>query len=158
MAYKKILVPHDGSRTSDRALESAIPIAKATRAKVVLLNVIEEVFVPPTVTNLGYSKTTGEKLTATTLAKELYHEMRREAATMLEQKRQKHWDEKHLQIESRVVTGYPPDKIIEFIREQGIDLVVMGTTGLQGIAKIGTIGSVARKVSEESPCPVILVH
>jgi nucleotide-binding universal stress UspA family protein len=56
------------------------------------------------------------------------------------------------------MVGYPPDKITEFIRAQGIDLVVMGTAGLHGIAKIATIGSVARKVSEASLCPVILVQ
>lgn len=159
MTYKKILIPHDGSGASDRALESAIPIAKATGAQVVLLNVIGEVYIPAGVTDLGYSKTTGEELTATTLAKELYHEMRKDAAIMLDQKKQKYLkEEKNLVIESRVVMGYPPDKITEFIRELGIDLVVMGTTGLQGIVKIATIGSVARKVSEASSCPVILVH
>ena len=159
MTYKKILVPHDGSDASDRALEAAVPIAKATGAQVVLLNVIQEVIIPAGVTDLGYSKTTGEKLTATTLTKELHQKMRKDAAIMLDQKKQKYLKGKeNLVIESRVVMGYPPDKISEFIQEQGIDLVVMGTTGLQGIAKIATIGSVARKVSEASLCPVILVH
>lgn len=159
MAYKKILVPHDGSAASDRALESAIPIAKAAGAQVVLLNVIGEVIIPAGVTDLGYSKTTGEKLTPTTLTKELYQEMRKDALLMLNQKKQKYLDEdENPVIESRVMIGCPPDKITEFVREQHIDLVVMGITGLQGIAKIATIGSVARKVSEASSCSVILVQ
>jgi nucleotide-binding universal stress UspA family protein len=159
MVYKKILVPHDGSSVSDRALESAVSIAKASSAQVVLLNVIQEVIIPVGFTDLGYSKRTGEKLTATTLAKELYHEMRKDAAAMLDQKKQKYLNEvENLAIESRIMVGYPPDKITEFIRAQGIDLVVMGTAGLHGIAKIATIGSVARKVSEASLCPVILVQ
>lgn len=140
-------------------MESAIPIAKARGAQVVLLNVIGEVIIPAGVTDLGYSKTTGEKLTPTTLTKELYHEMRKDALLILDQKKQKYLDkDENLVIESRVMIGYPTDKIVEFIREQRIDLVVMGTTGLQGIAKIAAIGSVARKVSEASLCPVILVH
>jgi nucleotide-binding universal stress UspA family protein len=159
MVYKKILVPHDGSSVSDRALESAVSIAKATGAQVMLFNVIQEVIIPAGATDLGYSKRTGEKLTVTTLTKELYQEMRKDAAAMLDQRRQECLKEaENLAIESRIVIGYPPDKITEFIREQGIDLVVMGTRGLQGIAKIATIGSVTRKVSEASSSPVILVQ
>jgi nucleotide-binding universal stress UspA family protein len=159
MAYKKIMVPHDGSSASDRALESAASIAKAAGAQVVLLNVIQEVIIPAGATDLGYSKRTGEKLTATTLTKELYQEMKKDATAMLDQRKQKYLKKVgDLAIESRIMIGHPPDKITEFMREQGIDLVVMGTTGLQGIAKIATIGSVARKVSEASPCPVILVQ
>jgi len=157
MAYKKILVPHDGSGASDRALERAVPIASASGAKIILLNVIPVIVIPPVMTDYGYSKTTGERLTAATLEKELYYEMRKDAANMLERKRKKYSRQK-VTMEPKLVVGHAPDKITEFIREQNIDLVVMGTTSLQGIAKIATIGSVARKVSEESPCPVILVH
>ncbi|HEX7033338.1 MAG TPA: universal stress protein [Nitrososphaera sp.] len=155
--YKKILVPHDGSGASDRALERAVPIANAAGAKIMLLHVIPVIVIPPVMTDYGYSKTTGEKLTAATLEKELYYEMKKDAANMLDQRKKKYARQKAT-IEPKLAVGYAPDKITEFIREQNIDLVVMGTTSLQGIAKIATIGSVARKVSEESPCPVILVH
>ncbi|MEP0824558.1 MAG: universal stress protein [Nitrososphaera sp.] len=156
-AYKKILVPHDGSGASDRALERAVPIANASGAKIILLHVLPVIVIPPVMTEYGYSKTTGERLTAATLEKELYYEMRKDASNMLEQKRKKYAKQK-VTMETKLLVGYPSDKITEFIRDQKVDLVVMGTTGLQGIAKIATIGSVARKVSEDSPCPVILVH
>jgi nucleotide-binding universal stress UspA family protein len=90
MTYKKILIPHDGSSASDRALESAIPIAKAAGAQVILLNVIEEVFIPQAVTDLGYSRISGEKLTAASLAKELYHMGRKEAQLMLDERKNKY--------------------------------------------------------------------
>jgi nucleotide-binding universal stress UspA family protein len=61
-------------------------------------------------------------------------------------------------IKPKVVIGRTADKITEFVREHDIDLVVMGTTSLKGISKIAAIGSVARKVSETSVCPVILVR
>lgn len=157
MAYKKILVPYDGSDPSDRALKSAIAIAKAAGSQIVLLNVVEEVLIPATMTELGYSKTTGEKFTPATLKKELTQHLKQKAAAMLDQKKHKH-DSENIAIETRTLIGYPPEAIIEFAKEQHVDLVIMGTTGQRGILNVAVIGSVARKVSEESPCPIILVH
>ncbi|WP_415311654.1 universal stress protein [Candidatus Nitrosocosmicus sp. FF01] len=37
-------------------------------------------------------------------------------------------------------------------------LVVMGTVGLRGISKLHAIGSVARNVSENCACNILLVH
>ena len=45
----KILVPHDGTDMSDRALEKAVELAKAFNAQLVLLNVIEQIPVPPSI-------------------------------------------------------------------------------------------------------------
>lgn len=157
MTYKKILVPHDGSAKADLALEHAISIAKATGGKLILLNVVEEVFIPQAVTDLGYSKTTGERLTAATLAKEIYHQQRSEAGTILNKRKEK-YDKNGSLIELRIVMGYPLKKIPDFIQENNIDLVVMGTTGLHGVSKVSAIGSLARRVSELSVSPVILVQ
>ncbi len=46
----KILVPHDDTEMSDRALEKAIEFAKAFGAELVLLHVIEDISVPSTIT------------------------------------------------------------------------------------------------------------
>ena len=43
----KILVPHDGTEMSDRALERLVELAKTFKAELVLLHVIEEIPVPP---------------------------------------------------------------------------------------------------------------
>lgn len=157
MAFDKILVPHDGSTASDRALECAIPIAEATGGRIILLNVVEEVFIPPAITDLGYSKRTGEKLTPESLAKELQHEEERKTKIMLD-KIKKEYDPKGTLIESIVLVGYPSETITKFIKEQSVDLVVVGTTGLSGIHKVTAFGSVARRVSETSPCQMILVR
>src|SRR3989344_4694048 len=47
---------------------------------------------------------------------------------------------------------------LKMLEEKEIDLVVIGSKGLGGISRIMAIGSVARKVSEHSPCPVLLIH
>ena len=43
----KILVPHDGTEMSDKALQKATELANAFKAQVVLLHVIEQIPVPP---------------------------------------------------------------------------------------------------------------
>jgi nucleotide-binding universal stress UspA family protein len=45
----KILVPHDGTEMSDRALQRAVELAKAFNAQLVLLNVIEQIPIPPSI-------------------------------------------------------------------------------------------------------------
>jgi nucleotide-binding universal stress UspA family protein len=44
--YEKILVPHDGSEMSDKALIHAAYLAKISGAEIVLLNVIENEIIP----------------------------------------------------------------------------------------------------------------
>ena len=56
-----------------------------------------------------------------------------------------------------IKTGVTSVEIIDYIKQQGIDLVVMGTHGRSGIEHI-LIGSVAEKVVRKSPCPVLTVR
>jgi len=54
-------------------------------------------------------------------------------------------------------TGVTFVEIIDYINEEGIDLVVMGTHGRSCIEHM-LIGSVAEKVVRKSPCPVLTVR
>lgn len=45
----KILVPHDGTEMSDKALGRAVVLAKAFNAQLILLNVIEQIPVSPSI-------------------------------------------------------------------------------------------------------------
>jgi nucleotide-binding universal stress UspA family protein len=47
-------------------------------------------------------------------------------------------------------------EIIEYVREQEIDLVVIGTHGRSGLMHI-LMGSVAERIVRKSPCPVLTV-
>ena len=53
--YQKILVPHDGSEMSDKALSHATYLSKISGAEIVILNVIEHDVVPPSAL-LGFVK------------------------------------------------------------------------------------------------------
>lgn len=55
-----------------------------------------------------------------------------------------------------VSTGRPDRGIVEYAREHGIDLVVMGTHGRTGLAHLA-LGSVAENVVRLAPCPVVVL-
>jgi nucleotide-binding universal stress UspA family protein len=56
-----------------------------------------------------------------------------------------------------VVAGDAAEKIIEYIEDQRIDLVIMGTHGRKGMDKI-IFGSVAERVVKTSPVPVMVAN
>ncbi len=60
-------------------------------------------------------------------------------------------------LETRVAVGKPADKILEVAKQEGVDLIIMGTHGRKGLeAKI--FGSVCLKVSRETDVPVLTIH
>jgi nucleotide-binding universal stress UspA family protein len=56
-----------------------------------------------------------------------------------------------------VVAGDASEEIINYIEDQNIDLVIMGTHGRKGMDKI-IFGSVAERVLKTSPVPVMVVN
>jgi nucleotide-binding universal stress UspA family protein len=91
------------------------------------------------------------------LAKEIYYEMKKIAQKLLDSKK-KQCEDNGVSVETAVSYGNVSGSILDLIKSKNADLVVMGTTGLSGISKIKVLGSVARNISEKSPCPVLLVH
>jgi nucleotide-binding universal stress UspA family protein len=60
-------------------------------------------------------------------------------------------------VEPRVAQGSPADKIIETAKNEGIDLIIMGTHGRRGLER-AIFGSVCDKVVRTAPCPVVTVN
>lgn len=60
-------------------------------------------------------------------------------------------------LETRVAMGSPAEKILDVAKEEGIDLIIMGTHGRKGLeAKI--FGSVCLKVARDADVPVLTIH
>lgn len=57
----------------------------------------------------------------------------------------------------RIEAGEPSDTILRTASDGGADLVVMGTHGRTGLARL-LIGSVAEAVLRRSPCPVLTIR
>jgi nucleotide-binding universal stress UspA family protein len=55
-----------------------------------------------------------------------------------------------------LLEGEPATEIVQFARENGMDLIVMGTHGRSGLERL-LMGSVAEKVMREAPCSVLVV-
>jgi nucleotide-binding universal stress UspA family protein len=55
------------------------------------------------------------------------------------------------------MSNAPAPTIVQFAKDQNIDLIVMGTRGRKGVAHL-LLGSVAEHVVRTAPCPVLTVH
>jgi nucleotide-binding universal stress UspA family protein len=66
MGFSTILVPHDGSKPSDKALDTAIELVKMSKnPHILLLHVIPEMEIPPVLERPIRSRKTGETTTTT---------------------------------------------------------------------------------------------
>ena len=158
MQYKTILIPHDGSKFSDKAVDVAIELAMISKeSHVILLHVMPEIPTPLVLERPIHSHRTGEVTTISEYSKELYKDIHSNVFKMLD-KRKRKFEELNISVEIRSVVGYPSDVILSEAAKNNVNLIIMGTAGLRGISKIKALGSVARRVSEQAVCPVLLVH
>lgn len=136
-----VLVPLDGSP----AAEQAIPYAKALLASegaIALLRVVPEA--DPMLTELHWSLAASDDAGMTAARKALQQVIARQ-------------QDGHLIWTSRTAQGDPAGQILQEISRDAIDVVVMATHGRGAIAR-ALFGSVADRVSRESPVPVLLVR
>jgi nucleotide-binding universal stress UspA family protein len=61
-----------------------------------------------------------------------------------------------LEVEALVREGYPATVIVEEAVSQGADLLVIGTHGHTGLKHL-LLGSIAERVVQKAPCPVLTV-
>lgn len=60
-------------------------------------------------------------------------------------------------VATEVVGRTAPEAILDYARDEEVDLVVMGTEGKRGWRR-GVLGSVAEAVTRRAPCPVLTVR
>lgn len=135
MQFKKILMPTDFSESSNGAISLAGTLSKALGAELVLAHVME-----PATAYVG-----SDIYIATNEVDEEPLKAR------LEEMAKAHPD---LDIETRVTNGDVASAIIDLANEIKSDLIVMGTHGRTGIARM-LMGSVAESVMRSAPCPVL---
>ena len=59
---------------------------------------------------------------------------------------------------SQILYGDPANQIIDYSNNNRVDLIVMGSNGLQGLSKFKGLGSVSRKVSEAVSRPMTIMR
>jgi nucleotide-binding universal stress UspA family protein len=152
MVTSRILVPHDGTEMSDKALDKATEFAKALKAEIVIVHVVDSRFVPPSAT-LGFIS---EKSTLEDAKIQLIRILKSGAELMLKDRMAKA-KESGASVRFLLGVGSPAEEIVSITRSEKADLIIMGSKQLRK-EKLSALGSVARKVSEIAPCPVMIVH
>ena len=145
--FKRILVPVDGSSTSNRGFEQAVALARAHGATLCLLNVVDEhVIVQHT-----------EDMAA--LTDQFLESMRRSGQAVLDKAKaaagRSGVDCRTVLVEN--IASSVADIIVEQAKKQRADVIVMGTHGRRGIRRL-VMGSDAEGVVRNSPVPVLLVR
>ena len=158
MVFKIILVPHDGSAMSDKALDKAAEIAKLVKgSQIIIIHVIPEI-PTPIFSRVIRSPETGEVITFSEYMISIYQEMESEMREKLEYKKKK-YSLDGMSIEIFITIGNPSDKILEYAIDKKVDLIVIGSIGVTGVSKFFKgVGSVSRNVSEKVSCPVLIVR
>ncbi|MEM6641873.1 MAG: universal stress protein [Bacteroidota bacterium] len=140
---KNILVPVDFSEVSEAAAQFAIDLAKKKKASITLLNSTPMSFVGdyPFPTYSGADVWRDEVITS------IINQM----ARMIED-----LETESIQIQSKVSSLGLVPAILDQIKKEEVDLVVMGTNGASGLDEF-LIGSNTEKVVRQVHCPVISV-
>ena len=142
---KSVLYATDFSRPSLAALPHAIAAAKERRAELIVLHVL-----PPPIGSdaMGY------------VPSRMYEEMK--AAVVRDAQRRlallvARVSRARLPVRSLLVEGLPQEEIPRTARRVKAALVIVGTHGRTGIARL-LMGSVAAQVIGTSPCPVLTIR
>jgi universal stress protein A len=141
---KQILVPTDFSPSAWKALEDAAAIADTWGAWLDLLYVWEfpSLAVPAELGGYGIPSPAIEKASAE--AQCLMEELLCEA-------RAKGFAIRH----AKAMPGNPHRMIVEAAKAGSYDLIVIGSHGRRGLARV-MLGSVAEQVVRHAPCPVLV--
>ena len=142
--YKNILVAVDGSATSQRGLDEAMRVAKATGGRLRLVHVVNELIVsdlPVTCYDLiaGALRESGVKVLEAAAASA------RRADVACEPKL----------IET--LGGRAADEIVREATQWPAELIVLGTHGRRGLKRLA-MGSDAELVLRLAPVPVLIVR
>jgi nucleotide-binding universal stress UspA family protein len=141
----RILVPTDFSEPAAAALKWAATLAKEFDARLYLLHVVPEPYAYPWGTELSTLPMTDVLAQSEEASRGRLKELA--ASTNLPVDR----------VVTNAVIGTPVDQVLALVKDQQIDLVVLGTHG-RGLVGHLLLGSVAERVVRRSPVPVLTVH
>jgi nucleotide-binding universal stress UspA family protein len=130
----KILVPLDGSELGEVALAYARELAAATHAQVHLVCVAERPEVESRRLYMAYLGKTAERFR---------EQLKRSGSDA--------------PVTTICLGGEPADAVLTYAEQVGVNLIIMASHGHSGIMR-WTMGSTARKISQRSMVPVLLVR
>lgn len=150
---KKILVPHDGSKMSDKALRYAIYLSKLTRADLLILNVMDQPNILIPASAIVFSSP-GDKLDKIKndlqrLSKEYSNQVLEKAMELTKQ-------EEVINSSYIIRSGKTVDEIVAVSEKRNIDLIVMASSRIASTIRI--LGSTTKGVLNSIRKPVLVIH
>jgi nucleotide-binding universal stress UspA family protein len=143
-SFRRILMATDFTEASGPAWERAVELARENGAELFLAHVYE----PPNAVQA--------EAVAPGVFEEWKTTLRANAAQKLQRIAGEAWKSGVL-AHTLVLTGMPDEAIAEAAREHTIDLIVIGTHGRTGFARL-FLGSVAARLIATAPCAVLTVR
>jgi universal stress protein A len=138
---QRVLVPVDFSDCSHKALQYALPFAKAFDATITILHVVEPFYLVPEMAGVD----------VVLIEKQLREGGERQLAAL----RKEVGDSAAAETLLRV--GRPEAEILKAARELASDLIILSTHGRTGLAHV-FMGSTAEQIVRRAGCPVLVVR
>ena len=139
---RRILVPLDFSRHADSVLEWAAHLAQEHGSRLLLLHAY-------------HLPVEFQQLEGAYLPQDFWASVKSEAEQNLNRYAEP-LRAQGLEVEVVVREGYPATVIEEEAVDRQADLIVIGTRGLSGLKHL-LLGSIAERVVQKAPCPVLTV-
>jgi nucleotide-binding universal stress UspA family protein len=162
MEAQKIVVPIDYSENSEHAIQWGASLAQKYGAQLLLLHVIpkavEEVY-PQGARSLSPIASYYEGMAPGSLPaiqQPIVIDLQEKAQTRLHSFACKSLRQPTL-VQVKVAVGKPAEEILRVAREEGADMIVMGTHGRTGLRHL-LLGSVAEEVTRHASCPVFTLR
>jgi len=139
---RTILVPIDFSDSARNIIEWAAHLSRESKSKLVLFHAY-------------HLPVEFQQLEGAYLPPDFWANVKSEAQASLARHEAELRESGH-SVESVVREGYAATAIVDEANELGADLIVIGTHGLSGLKHM-LLGSVAERVVQKAPCPVLTV-
>jgi nucleotide-binding universal stress UspA family protein len=137
--FRKMLIANDGSKGGDHALAFAIDLARRLDLALHMVCVEELPWFPASVDEVIEQQGADERIFDGVIDR-----ARAKAAG------------KNVTLEAHVIAGHPVSSIVEFIRQGGYDLLVIGYMGHSALYN-RVIGSTTDRLVELAPCTVMVI-
>ena len=142
--FQRILVATDFSPASTPAFEESVKIARREGAELLIAHAYQE----PGLVELSRAPS------------DVYAQWDQQLREGAERKLQplvEHARNEGVEARGLILTGFADEAIVQAARREGADLIVIGTHGRRGAARL-FLGSVAARVISMAPCPVMTMR
>lgn len=153
----KIMVAFDFSKYSKNALAYAVELADSLGASLVMVNIINERDLKAirTITKEDMFSSSAEKYKKETM--KLYVSNKKEELSKKIDELIEEANGTHLSIKKVFRVGVPFQELIRAVKDEGVDLMVMGSKGRSDIAEV-LFGHTAEKMFRRCPVPLLSIR